>query len=66
MLHFDLTGNASVASNAISCNVEERLRLILTLEDPAIISDLRINNGFNGTKFNIFWDETEAYFNEQV
>ena len=30
------------------------------LEDPAIISDLRINNGFNGTKFNIFWDETEA------
>lgn len=66
MLHFDLTGNAAVSSNSISRDVEERLRLMLTLADPTIISDLRINNGFDGTKFNTFWDETEAYFNEQV
>ena len=66
MLYFDLTGDASVSSNAISRDVEERLRLMLTLADPTIIFDLRINNGFNGTKFNAFWDESEAYFNEQV
>ncbi|GBC13306.2 hypothetical protein GLOIN_2v1780244 [Rhizophagus irregularis DAOM 181602=DAOM 197198] len=65
MLHFDLTGNAAVSSNSISREVEERLQLMLTLADPTIISDLRTNNGFDGTKFNIFWDETEAYFNEQ-
>ena len=58
--------DASVTSNTISRDVEERLRLMLTLADPAIILDLRTNNGFNGTKFNAFWDELEAYFNEQV
>ncbi|GES77742.1 hypothetical protein GLOIN_2v1780244 [Rhizophagus clarus] len=65
MLYFDFTGDASVTSNAISRDVEERLRLMLTLADPNIIFDLRTNNGFNGTKFNVFWNELEAYFNEQ-
>jgi hypothetical protein len=64
MLYFDFTGDASVTSNAISRDVEERLRLMLTLAN--IIFDLRTNNGFNGTKFNVFWNELEAYFNEQV
>jgi len=66
MLHFDLTSNAAVTATAISRDVEVRLRLMLTLADPTIIFDLRTNNGFNGTKFNIFWDDLEAYFNEQV
>ena len=66
ILYFDLTGDASVTSNAISRDVEERLRLMLTLEDPNIIFDLRINNEFNGTKFDTFWNELEAYFNEQI
>ena len=66
MLHFDLTGNTAVTSDIISHDVEERLRLILTLADPNIIFDLRTNNGFKGIKFNVFWDEMNAYFNEQV
>ncbi|PKC75593.1 hypothetical protein RhiirA1_448643 [Rhizophagus irregularis] len=41
MLYFDLTGDAATTSNAISCEVEERLRLMLALEDPSIIFDLR-------------------------
>ncbi|CAB4385605.1 unnamed protein product [Rhizophagus irregularis] len=65
MLYFDLTGDISVTSNTISRDVEERLRLMLRLANPAIVFDLRTNNGFNGTKFNVFWDELEAYFNEQ-
>ncbi|CAB4382036.1 unnamed protein product [Rhizophagus irregularis] len=65
MLYFDLTGDVSVTSNTNSRDVEERLRLMLRLADPAIVFDLRTNNGFNGTKFNVFWDELEAYFNEQ-
>ena len=54
MLYFDLTGDASVTSNTISRDVEERLRLMLSLADLSIIFDLRTNNGFNGTKFNVF------------
>ncbi|RIB08543.1 hypothetical protein C2G38_2211423 [Gigaspora rosea] len=65
MLHFDLTGNAAVTSDAVSRDVEEILRLMLTLAYPNIIFDLRTNNGFKGTKFDTFWDETVAYFNEQ-
>ncbi|CAG8748188.1 32351_t:CDS:10 [Gigaspora margarita] len=65
MLHYNLTGNAAVSSDIVSRDVEERLRLMLTLADPNIIVDLRTNNGFKGLKFNAFWDETNAYFNEQ-
>ena len=44
--------------------MKERLRLMVLLEDPSIIIDLRTNNGFQGSKFNIFWDELDRYFNE--
>ena len=64
MLYFDLTGDAAVTSNIISREIEERLHLMLTLEDPSIIFDLRTNNGFKGNKFDIFWTELDMYFNE--
>ncbi|PKY45873.1 hypothetical protein RhiirA4_518109 [Rhizophagus irregularis] len=64
MLYFELTGDAATTSNAISHKVEERLRLILVLEDLSIIFDLRVNSGFNGTKFDPFWEELNLYFNE--
>jgi hypothetical protein len=63
-LFHDLTGDAAVSPNAISNELEERLRWMLALQDPNITVDLRINNGFKGTKFNEFWDELDAYFNE--
>jgi len=52
MLHFDLTGNATVTSDAISRSrdVEERLRLMLTWQIPTLyltceqIMDLREQN----------------------
>ena len=28
--------------------------------------DLRVNNGFHGTKFDIFWNELSEYFDEEV
>jgi len=40
MLYFDLTSDAAITSNAISCKIEERLRLMLTLADLTIIFDL--------------------------
>ena len=63
-LYYDLTGDASTTSNSICKEMEERLRMMLTLGDPSIIVDLRINNGFKGKEFDTFWDEMEAYFNE--
>ncbi|RGB32826.1 hypothetical protein C1646_762410 [Rhizophagus diaphanus] len=46
--------------------IEERLRLMLALEDPSIIFDLRTNNGFKGNKFDIFWNKLDMYFNEET
>ena len=34
------------------------------MEDPSIIVNLRINNEFHGTKFDLFQDELQSYFNE--
>ncbi len=64
MLYFDLTSDVAVSSNAITHDVEEKLQMMLSLADPEIIFDLWANNRFNKIKFNTFWDETEAYFNE--
>jgi len=64
MLYHDLTGDASLLNDQISKEMEERLRLMMLLEDPSIIIDLRTNNGFRGSKFDIFWNELDGYFNE--
>ena len=64
MLYHDLTGDASLANDQISKEMKERLRLMMLLEDPSIIIDLRTNNGFRGSKFDIFWNELDGYFNE--
>ena len=66
ILYYDLTGNAAVTSNNICKELEERLCLMLLMEDLSIICDLRQNNGFKGTKFDTFWNEMGAYFNEVI
>jgi len=37
---------------------------MLAMEDPSIIVDLRINNGFCEIKFDLFWNELQSYFNK--
>ncbi|PKY32787.1 hypothetical protein RhiirB3_451219 [Rhizophagus irregularis] len=64
MLYHDLTGDASLANDQIGKEIKERLRLMISLEDLSIIVDLRTNNEFKGSKFDIFWDELDGYFNE--
>ena len=66
VLYYDLTGDAAITNDTISKELEERLRMMLLLEDPSIIVDMRINNGFKGTKFDHFWNELDAYFNEVI
>ena len=40
--------------------------MILVFEDPSIVVDMRINNGFKETKFDHFWNELDAYFNKVI
>lgn len=63
-LFHDLTGDAAVPSNSKCKLLDERLQQMFELQDPDIVIDLRVNNGFKGTKFDIFWEELSCYFNE--
>ncbi|PKK56315.1 hypothetical protein RhiirC2_800284 [Rhizophagus irregularis] len=65
-LYYDLTGDASTILNPICKEIKDRLRLMLMLEDPSIIIDLRVNSGFKGKEFDIFWNKIEVYFNENM
>jgi hypothetical protein len=64
LLYNDLAGDNSTPPHELSKEMQERLRMILDLQDANIVMDLRINNGFRGTKFDIFWNELSEYFNE--
>jgi len=64
MLYHDLTNNALLSNDQISKEIKEKLYLMMLLEDPSIIIDLRTNNRFQRSKFDIFWDELNEYFNE--
>lgn len=63
-LYSDLAGDNSIPPHELSKEMQERLRTILDLQDADIVMDLRINNGFHSTKFDIFWNELSEYFNE--
>ena len=66
VLFYDLTDDATITNDTISKKIEERLKMMLVLEDSSIIVDMRINNSFKRTKFDCFWDELDAYFNEVI
>jgi len=65
-LYHDLAGDNSTPPHELSKETQERVRTILDLQDADIIMDLRINNGFCGTKFDTFWNELSEYFNEVI
>jgi hypothetical protein len=44
--------------------MRKRIKLVLQTKNPDIICDLRANNGFQGTKFDDFWDAMQEYFND--
>ncbi|GBB94021.1 hypothetical protein RclHR1_22760001 [Rhizophagus clarus] len=66
LLYNVLAGDNSMPPHELSKEMQEKLRTILELQDADIVIDLRINNGFCDTKFDIFWNELREYFNEII
>ncbi|CAJ0895890.1 20155_t:CDS:2, partial [Entrophospora sp. SA101] len=64
VLYQDLTGDVSKPNDEQSKDIQERIKLMLDTQDPDIMIDLRKTIGERSTKFDIFWDEMEDYFNE--
>ncbi|GBC10931.2 hypothetical protein GLOIN_2v1780244 [Rhizophagus irregularis DAOM 181602=DAOM 197198] len=64
VLYKDLTGDVSTSDNEINKKTHERIKLMLDTQDPDIIIDLCKIINEKGTKFDVFWNEMQDYFNE--
>lgn len=64
-IYHTLLNNRSHASS-VEAEVDERLaKTMVNLDDPEIVLDLRTINGKpNGTRFDQFWTELQAYLYE--
>ena len=54
-IYTELTGDASVADNTLSKEVDAQHKAVLTNVTPGLAKDLRIHNGRKG-KFDKFWE----------
>ena len=54
VFYYDLTGDAAITNDTISKELEERLKMMLLLEDLSIIINMRINYEFKKLSLIIF------------
>ena len=47
-------------------DLDSRIRTIIEMEDPDIVSDLRSLNGKHDSKYNVFWEESQRFLNEDL
>lgn len=63
--HFTV-GDQSASDTTPPSVVDERIHLILDMEDPDVIPDLRIHNSGNATKYDVFWQKCEELLAEDI
>ena len=63
---FLIIGDHSAASNLTEAEVDERMRLLIDMEDPDIVIDLRHHNHGAESKYDVFWAECEQFLNEDI
>ena len=60
-----LTGDCSAPANAAEAKVDEQvLRFLACSDDENVIPDLRLSKPERDSRFQVFWDEVDKYFNE--
>ena len=64
----ELTSDASAASSSDEAEIDDRVaHFVLLADDPDVILDLRVLNGQPGsTRFDLFWNECQKFFDEHV
>lgn len=65
-LYKELTNDASAATNLHEAEIDERMRMILEMEDADIVVDLRHLNSGRKTRYDIFWTECQKFLDEVV
>ena len=65
-LYRELTGDSSAAINEHVAEIDERVRLLLEMEDPDVVLDLRSLQTGHKTQYDVFWDECQKFLEEEV
>ena len=65
-LYRDLTNDHSSPSNVTEAEIDERMRMLLEMEDPDVVVDLRHLNSGQKSKYDVFWSECQKFLQEDV
>jgi hypothetical protein len=65
-LYRDLTDDSSAATNQHTAEIDERVRLILDMEDPDVVLDMRALNAGHKSQYDVFWEESKKFLEEDV
>ena len=63
-----ILGDDSAASNLTEAEVDKRMHLLIDMEDPDVIPDLRHTNNSSAstTKYELFWNACDTFLNEET
>ena len=61
-----IIGDQSSSDTTDQSVVDKRIQLILDMEDPDILPDLRIHNSGHITKYEDFWSKCEEFLAEDI
>ena len=65
-LYKDLTNDHSSPSNVTEAEIDERMRMLLEMEDPDVVVDLRHLNSGQKSKYDVFGSECQKFLQEDV
>ena len=65
-LYQEITNDASAPNNIHEAEIDERMRMILEMEDPDIMLDLRHLNSGRKSQYDVFWSECKKFLDEEV
>ena len=60
-LYRDLTGDSSAATNVHEADIDERVRLLVDMEDPDVVLDLRASHTGHKSQYDVFWGECQKF-----
>ena len=65
-LYRELTADASAPTNLHEAEIDERMRMIIEMEDADIVLDLRHLNTGRKSQYDAFWSECKKFLDESV
>ncbi len=60
------TNDQSAAATTDQAQLYKRVQLVIDMEDPSIVTNLREHNSGRVAKFDKFWEECSKYLNEDI